>query len=518
MLTRGLLRSGLSSLWHGESDGASKDIKHSCHRTPAPKHALYKSLELFNPDSYSNVFRAGSSIFICLLARWSSRVSLRNALELLRCAAMMAFRHSFRRAEIEAQKMKRFMEKTKESGSCWRETVLACVVLLLVLSRVSLAQEGAEESRAGTITVQQEQKLKASHPPLPDRAEALLQRVEKIWLEDPSGFYPYFASVYHGGGLTLGAGYRRYFGDNTFWDVRGFTPIKNYKLAEGARRVEGSPGQAALLWRPVGLAGCHTGGLLWAGTWITAGRPRPTFAFNRPTSTATLFLAGAVDATEGQCGLRALEYTEGKGVDPSIETVYTPANRARTGRRSQLTSTPRLSAGIDWRQSPGYTRRGGLYQATFHDYRNNNGGTYSFQRLDGEVIQHIPLLRETWVLAVRGSVQTTLNDNDLIPYFLLPALGSGSTLRAFASDRFRDRHSMVLNAEFRWIPRSALDMAVFYDAGKVTSRRSDLNFKGLKSDVGIGARFHGLLQLPSRRSGRWQRGLEAGVSRAVRCF
>ena len=88
-------------------------------------------------------------------------------------------------------------------------------------------------------------------------------------------------------------------------------------------------------------------------------------------------------------------------------------------------------------------------------------------------------------------METTLNDNDLIPYFLLPQLGSGSTLRAFATDRFRDRHSLLLTAEFRWTPSVALDMALFYDAGKVASRRKDLNFKEMKSDVGIGARFHG---------------------------
>lgn len=36
-----------------------------------------------------------------------------------------------------------------------------------------------------------------------------------------------------------------------------------------------------------------------------------------------------------------------------------------------------------------------------------------------------------------------------------------------------------------------LDTAVFYDAGKVTARRSDLDFDGLKSDYGFGVRFHG---------------------------
>ena len=36
-----------------------------------------------------------------------------------------------------------------------------------------------------------------------------------------------------------------------------------------------------------------------------------------------------------------------------------------------------------------------------------------------------------------------------------------------------------------------LDTAVFYDAGKVTARTSDLDLKGLKSDFGFGVRFHG---------------------------
>jgi hemolysin activation/secretion protein len=135
---------------------------------------------------------------------------------------------------------------------------------------------------------------------------------------------------------------------------------------------------------------------------------------------------------------------------------------------------------------------------TFHDYRNTGGGLYSFQKLDAEVVQHIPLLRETWVLSGRGKVETTLSDSNLIPYFMLPALGSGSTLRAYSSDRFRDRNSILMNAEFRWMPALAWDMALFYDAGKVTSRRSDLDFTQMKSDFGIGFRIHGPFVTPLR--------------------
>ncbi len=35
-----------------------------------------------------------------------------------------------------------------------------------------------------------------------------------------------------------------------------------------------------------------------------------------------------------------------------------------------------------------------------------------------------------------------------------------------------------------------MDTAVFYDAGKVTARTADIDFNGLRSDYGFGARFH----------------------------
>jgi outer membrane translocation and assembly module TamA len=41
-------------------------------------------------------------------------------------------------------------------------------------------------------------------------------------------------------------------------------------------------------------------------------------------------------------------------------------------------------------------------------------------------------------------------------------------------------------------------MAVFYDAGKVTSRRQDLDFDGLKTSVGVGIRFHSPMATPLR--------------------
>ena len=99
----------------------------------------------------------------------------------------------------------------------------------------------------------------------------------------------------------------------------------------------------------------------------------------------------------------------------------------------------------------------------------------------------------------RGLEEIPVDDNDVVPYFLMPSLGSGSTLRAYPSWRYRDRHTMLMSGEFRWMPsRLFLDVALFYDAGKVASHRDDLNFSGLHHDFGIGFRFHSPLATPLR--------------------
>ena len=188
---------------------------------------------------------------------------------------------------------------------------------------------------------------------------------------------------------------------------------------------------------------------------------------------------------------------EGLGRFPSTDEVFT------LGTAAGLDADPSFvrvagTVGFDWRRSPGYTRTGGYYGATLNSWIDQDS-ELSFDRLDLDVVQHIPILRETWVLAIRGRMQSVLNDNDQVPFFLLPALGGGSTLRGYNTDRFRGRHSLLTSVEWRWIPnRNAFDMAVFYDAGKVADRRSDLDFNGTRSNWGVGARFHGLTVTPLR--------------------
>jgi outer membrane protein assembly factor BamA len=81
---------------------------------------------------------------------------------------------------------------------------------------------------------------------------------------------------------------------------------------------------------------------------------------------------------------------------------------------------------------------------------------------------------------------------------MLPAVGGGLSLRGFSSWRFRDRHSLLLQAEWRILVNRFFDTALFVDAGKVTARTSDLDLDGLKQDYGIGFRLHGPTATPIR--------------------
>ena len=147
---------------------------------------------------------------------------------------------------------------------------------------------------------------------------------------------------------------------------------------------------------------------------------------------------------------------------------------------------------FDWRSSPGYSTRGGLYRATWSRFREREGHPFSFDRVEYEVSQLVPLLREQYVLAFRGlATVTRTGEGNQVPVALTPSLGSGDTLRGFANRRFADRTRLLLTAEYRWRPSRFLDMAVFVDAGQVAPRLGDLRGVRLRRNWGIGGRFHG---------------------------
>jgi hypothetical protein len=374
---------------------------------------------------------------------------------------------------------------------------LAAVGVVVAALGIFPGSAAAQDTRAGDIAKKQEEKAAASEPYKPSRYEKFMTDLENSFVSPPSGVFPFFGSVYPGGGFTLGAGYRHFYQREAVWEVKGLYSIKSYKLIEfGTRTPWNNNGRwmAGLRagWRDAPQVGYYGTGQDNSADDRANFRIKQAYGIGhlavRPSSWTRL---------EAEAAYEDFKNEEGTGAAPSIETRYDAVSAPGLFQNIKYIRSQGTAA-IDWRTSPGYSRKGGYYGVTYNDFADRDK-TYSFRRVDGEIVQHLPILRETWVLSFRGRVQSILDDDDSVPYYLLPYLGSGSTLRGYPTARFRDRHALLTSAEFRWIPsRLALDMAIFYDAGKVTSRRSDLDFNGLKSNYGIGARFHGPTATPIR--------------------
>jgi hypothetical protein len=372
---------------------------------------------------------------------------------------------------------------------------VACVACILAGAAAAPAASG-QETRAAAIAEAQAAKAAQLHPYVPSAAERIAESVKERFLA-PDRFYIWFDSVYSGGGLTGGGGYRRFYGDQTFWNARGLLSVKGYKLVEvTTESLDLSGGRvdlgAAAGWRDATQVSFYGVGSDTLPEAKSNFRMQQAYVGGsvRGKGPGTIFV---------DVGTQYEDYTleSGTGTSPSIEDVYGTETAPGLGANPAFFHM-NLTGGSDWRPSPGYARRGGLYALSYDAFVDPDG-VYTFDRVQAEVVQHFPILRETWVLSLHGVARTTIDDDDEVPFFLLPSLGSGSTLRAYPSWRFRDRHSLLLSGEWRWIPnRMFLDMAFFYDAGKVTGRRADLNFSDLHHDYGVGFRVHGPQATPLR--------------------
>ena len=390
----------------------------------------------------------------------------------------------------------------------------ACRTSALALAAFMTATPaGAQETRAEVIAARQAEKSKTAGPYQPSGFEKAMARFEENYVSPPNGFYPEFGRVSQGGGFSAGVGFRRFFGPAAVFDIRGIYSIKQYRQFEAAIRTPWH-GRGRVVFEGVGgyLDAPQAGyfGLGMVGAGRTNYGLKQTYASGgvefRPTSWTRV---------NGEVGYDDYETLGGKGRHPSIETTYNAFDTPGLFANVSFARVKAMAA-IDSRVSPGYARTGGFYGATLESFSDIND-TYKFQKVTTEAVQHVPILRQNWVLSFRGRMETIVDDEDSVPFFLLPQLGSGRTLRGYQTGRFRDRHSILTSAELRWIVnRLAMDMALFYDAGKVTSLRGDLDLKDLKSDYGIGMRFHGPTRTVLRiEAARGDQGWRLVVSRGA---
>jgi hypothetical protein len=365
-----------------------------------------------------------------------------------------------------------------------------CVVagLLFVIAAIG-SPVFAGQSRAAEVEQEQAEKARRLHPYQPTRDEVWLSRAARALSSTPRGLYPWLGSAFPGSLLTLGPGVRLPLARTGFFDAQAAYSLKGYTLARATVALPPLAGRRLRVALQGGIVNAPKVAFFGLGNDAPS-EARSTFVYRPKDLSASADLM-AIDglrlgASLGYLAAESRQATSGTPVEARFDAADLPGLGAAPHYR-----TSEARAAYDWRDSLGYSRRGGLYRVDWTSYDQRNGTAYSFRRVDVDVLQLVPLLRENWVFFLRATASSTsTDDGQEVPYFLLPQLGGGSDLRGYPVWRFRDRHRLLLTGEYRWTPSHFVDMALFVDAGKVTSSRAELDLDGLKRSYGIGIRFH----------------------------
>ena len=291
--------------------------------------------------------------------------------------------------------------------------------LMCALAIVATPDPTAAQSRAEEIERQQAEKKTRLVPNVENGTERALSWFEDHFT-DPNTLYLTFGGIYPSAGFAPGIGLRRAFGHARL-NLKGAYSLRSYKLGEVSLNFTELADNKLEI---------HT-----IARWFDATQV-PFYGLGND-SQKELRSSYGLEALElgGGLTLRPVSWfqlganvaaerpknSEGTGTRPSIELTHPPSQTPGLfSEPKYLHSTASLA--FDWRESPGYTRRGGLYAFTFHDYRDGDDA-FSFRRLDVDFRQFFPVLNEHWAFAFRALARITDRDaGQVIPYYLLPSL------------------------------------------------------------------------------------------------
>jgi outer membrane protein assembly factor BamA len=236
----------------------------------------------------------------------------------------------------------------------------------------------------------------------------------------------------------------------------------------------------------------HLASQRFFGTGSAAPRiDETTFALNRRQvgGRATFTAANWLSVT-GTAGMMTTSAGDGRSRRvPAISTRFTIAQAPGLTVESTF-NVASLAATVDYRDIPPNPRSGGRYHVAVSRYADARPAGHSFTRFDAELEQHLSAWKRQRVLTLRAVASSSIADagND-VPFYLQPTLGGSRVLRGFVTDRFRDRNLLALQAEYGWDVLPFLNAVVFYEAGTVAPRWTDINLDDFRRDYGLGFRF-----------------------------
>jgi hypothetical protein len=183
----------------------------------------------------------------------------------------------------------------------------------------------------------------------------------------------------------------------------------------------------------------------------------------------------------------------GSGTDsrfPSTEEIFSPQQAPGLVEQPNYLYADAF-AEVDYRDEEDNARSGGYYHFALGKYSDRDFDSFSFRNAELLLQQFIPIFDKKRVFALQARIEaTSADDGHEVPFYYQPVLGGGHSLRSVNDYRFRDRHIIQFNAEYRWEAFGLLDMALFTDWGKVAPRFEDLDFSDMTPAYGIGFRFN----------------------------
>jgi hypothetical protein len=370
------------------------------------------------------------------------------------------------------------------------------LVVAIVMAASDPARAQEPETREEAARREREAKSRALTPPETSGLERLLLKLEngRIFerlLNPPEGFYPRIGHVTPGSGFSLGPAYRRatLFDEQAELTASAMGSLKKYWLLEAklaAPALAGGPlfveayarrfdfPQEAFFGIGPSARRSDESRYQFGNTVAGASggfRPRPWFS------------AG------GRVERLAPRVDRGSGPGGAVHDRFGPAQIAGLVEQPDF-NRYEVFADVNYREPRGNPRSGGRYVANYSVYDDRGLDRYNFRRLDFDLQQYIPMFQQRRVIALRA--MTSMADADAgqqVPFYFQRTLGGPDDLRGFRQYRFRDRNLLLLQAEYRWEVFTAMEAAIFYDAGKVGASRDDLNLRDLERDYGIGVRF-----------------------------
>jgi hypothetical protein len=355
--------------------------------------------------------------------------------------------------------------------------VLFLALFVMCVPGVPSADAQEPQTRAELLAREREEKAQDVEPPRPgllERGLLLLEnrRLFERILNPAEGFYPKIGNITPGSGFAIGPGYRYpgLLGEEVHFSAFAQVSLDSYWMLDTRLTM---PDLA--------------GGRLFAD--VHARRydyPKEDFFGIGPRSQRELHTTYDLRSTDvgGAAGVRVTPWLSfGTGLE-----LMTPRVSGLPDQPNFLRS--QVSAEINTRVPRGNPRQGLRYALAYQRFEALDERMLDFDRIEADVQHYISIYKNRRVIALHAlaSVSDPSGDRD-VPFYYQRTLGGPDDLRGFRQFRFRDRHMLLLQAEYRWEIFTAVDGALFYDAGKVASRLEDLNFADLESDYGIGFRF-----------------------------